>query len=546
MNAFLAMVRLNFKSLLLTTMQLGGHKKKGRAATGVAAFIFISVLMLIMSVSYSFSMGFVFSMMGGMDLLLLIMVIMAIGFPFIFIVFASQSLVFSTKDIDQVLSWPVSAFSVMLARVLALYLEALLLVELLLVPSAAVYASFGGPGGYLAVPLSLIAGLFIALVPTTRALVVGALVSLLISRLGRLKTLLNVIFSMLLVVGIMVLSFSFSYSMSAGAAGEMSLDVDGIRAAILGALPPLGWAVQGMQGNLLMLLATVAVCVAPFLAVTWLFSRFYKSILTHLSSHRIKSDYKLREVSASGSLSALLGKEAGRFFGTPAYLLNAGIGYVMAILAAVVAVFQRSAIQNFIVGISTDLGLPAALVDTYLPALLLGMIAFLCGLSTISASSISLEGKTLWILKEAPLPVGKIFAAKAGFGFLAGGITTVVCTVLVGIAFALTPLDAVGIGLVSLAFTLLSSMVGLMVNLFLPRMDAENDTIIVKQSSSVLITMLVNVVLMVAMVLLFILLNALGAGFVLYCAVATAVMAALCGVLALMLNTVGRRLFAAL
>ncbi|MDL2294539.1 hypothetical protein LJC60_07915 [Ruminococcaceae bacterium OttesenSCG-928-D13] len=544
MTPFLAMLKVNFQSLLLTTMQLGGNKRKGRAATGVAAFLLISAVMLMLSISYSLSMGFVFSMLGAMDLLLMIMIIMAVGFPFIFIVFASQSLVFSTKDIDQVLSWPVSAFSVMLARVLALYLEALLLCELLLVPSAVVYAAFGGAGGYLVVFLAIVLGLFIALVPTTLALVVGAVVSLVVSRLGRLKTLLNIIFSMLLVVGILVLSFSFSFSMTA--AEEMTLDVTGIRGALLGWLPPLGWAVQGMQGNLLWLLATVAVCVVPFLAVTWLFSRFYKGILTRLSSHRIKSDYKLRGVSASGSLAALLGKEAGRFFGTPAYLLNAGIGYVMAILAAVVAVFQRSAVQNIVVAMSTDLGVPASLVDAYLPPLLLALIAFLCGLSTVSASSISLEGKTLWILKEAPLPLGKIFAAKTGFGFLLGAVTMVICTVLLGIAFALQPLEMVGIGLVSLGFTLLSSMVGLMINLFLPRMDAENDTIIVKQSSAVLITMLVNVLLMVALVLLFLLLNRLGAGFILYCAAATSALALLCGVLALMLNTTGRKLFAAL
>lgn len=543
MTPFAALLKLNFKAMLLnTTSASRGRRGKARpAASGVGALVLLVFLMLFLSGTYSFLLGSVFAPMGALDLMLMSIVMMAIVFPFIFILYAAQAMVFTGKDADFLFSLPLSSFQVMLGRVLALYLEALLMCELMLLPAAASWLIHGGEGGVLFVLLLLVEGAFLAFIPTLLSLIIGGVVSVLVARLP-FKNLFTVLFSLLLMAGIMALSFGLSFTSSSAAQGNF--DVTGLRDQLLAAVPPLGWAVQGALGSPLALLGLAALCLLPFLLVTWLFSLFYKRLITSLSSQRVKSNYKLRGVSASGSFMALFKKEAKRFFGTPTYLLNSGVGLLMVIIGCVVALFNKSAITGFLMEV-TGSG-DAGFIQQYLSPMLLAVVMFFGSMTFVSCVSISLEGKYMWILKEAPLSVGRLFAAKAGFNFALDAVVVLLCIPMLAIAFSLPVADVAAMLLLGLLFSALCAMIGLFINLLLPRMDAENDTMIIKQSASVIVTMMAGWLLIALFVALFLLTNSLGWGFMGYAALAGAVLALLCVVQALLLNTTGRKLFAKL
>ena len=523
--------------MLLTTLSLGRGKKKSKAATGIGALILLSILVIYLSSTYSFMMGAAFSALGGLDIMLMMMVVMAIVFPFIFIVFVAQSLVFSAKDADLVLSLPVSSFSVMLARVLALYLESLMLVELMLIPAGVAYLFFGGAGGAVFIITLLLEGFFLALLPTFLALLFGALIALVVSRLP-FKNLLTVLFSLLMIVGIMALSMSLSFTSSTAAIS--GIDIAGLRGSILSAMPPLGWIVGGMMGNVVDFLLVIAFTAVPFFAIVWIFSHFYKGILTRLSSHHLRTDYKLRGIKSTGSFAALFKKESRKFFGTPAFILNAGISIFLSIAACVAAVIYKSTVMDVIAEMAGG-GLD---ISNYMSPLLLGVLGFFACIIYSSSVSISLEGKTLWILKEAPVSTGKIFGAKVGFGFTLSAFSMLVCMPLLAFAFDLPALEAVAMLIVGLLFSALTSSFGLLANLFLPRMDADNDTIVIKQSASVLVAMLFDFVVYGICIFLFFTTRALG--FLAYCGIIGAVLLLLTALALLLLNTKGRKLFAAL
>ncbi|MGD9560117.1 MAG: hypothetical protein AB7V55_05895, partial [Oscillospiraceae bacterium] len=274
----------------------------------------------------------------------------------------------------------------------------------------------------------------------------------------------------------------------------------------------------------------------------WVFSLFYKRLLTLLASQKLKSDYRLGELGARGSLSALLRKEGRKFLGTPVLTLNGGFGVLLAVVGGIAALFFKETIAGFLAE-AMNMGV-GELLTTYLTPGLLAAAAFLCSMTYISCVSISLEGKTLWILKEAPLGTGRIFAAKAGFNLLLSGTGLVVCVLLLWPAFSLPVLDVVCMLVLGLLFTTLCSTLGLFVNLLLPRMDAENDTMVVKNSASVIVTMLVEFVLLALFVVLFILVRGLGFG--VYTLISGAILLALNAGVLLLLNTTGRKLFAQL
>ena len=201
----------------------------------------------------------------------------------------------------------------------------------------------------------------------------------------------------------------------------------------------------------------------------------YKAILTGLNSRAMGKAYRLSRLGASGQFMALYKKEFARFFGTPIYLFNTGIGFMMLIGAGVYAVFARRSILAF-----------AAQVGGIQPLLPIGLlaVAFVLGISNITCVSISLEGKQLWVLKEAPIPVGRLFRAKVAMSLTVAWPSTLVGLGCIAFAVQLPLGQAAAALALCLAFSLLVAVGGLCINLLLPKLDGVNDTLVVKQSAS--------------------------------------------------------------
>ena len=528
MKAFWAMVRFNFKSMLITAFSLGRSKKK--AATGIASFVFMSVLMLFISVTYSFSLGMAFQP-DGLELMLATVLAMGLLFSFIFTIYSAQGSVFGVKDIDLVLSWPVSAFTVMLSRVLALYIETVLIFFMVAVPAGIVYCIFSGASVLIFLPLLLLCAV-LPLLCCTVSVLLGGLISFAASRF-RHKNLFIVLFSFLLMGGI----FFGSLRLNSGLSSNSASDIAALQAMAAAKFPPLFWMVDAIvRFDVVAFLKLAAVSVLPFLLVIWVFSKFYKNILTHLSSQHMKANYKLKNVSASGSFAALLKKEAKRFFGTPIFILNCGFGILFAIGGSIYLLVLKLQGNSEFSAISMVFG-------EQIPAMLLFSISFLIATIYSAAVSISLEGKNLWILKSAPLSTGKIFGAKAGFNFLLCAIVAVITVPILGIVVSVSAGMLAAILLATLLMGAAISMFGLYINLLLPKMDAENDTAIIKRSASGMIGMFASMGLAGLLLLLQMLMQQYGLGFWLYALASNVILAIFALVAFLLLKYQGAKLF---
>ncbi|MEG1550111.1 MAG: hypothetical protein RR395_06760, partial [Ruthenibacterium sp.] len=182
MRKFSALLRINFRALL-STFSFGSGKK--RALGGVAAIIFLGGLALYMSGIYSFLLGDVLRSIDALGFLLPLMAISACVMALVFTMVAATGIVFSNKDSDFMLSLPLSAFSVMLAKILALYLENLLFCGLWMLPTGAAYLYYGGSGGAIFIVLLLISVLFLPLLPTLLATIFGYVIAFFSARLQR-------------------------------------------------------------------------------------------------------------------------------------------------------------------------------------------------------------------------------------------------------------------------------------------------------------------------------------------------------------------------
>lgn len=481
MAKFRALFIVNLKAVLLSS-SMGGRGSARRRVTGVGLLALLAFLALVMSCSYSFAFASQLAPLGMAGRVLSLMAVLATAMGTLFSVFAVQGVVFGGKDNDLMLSMPVSAFQLMLARVSALALENLVFSLFIMLPACAAYAWASGAVTAGLAARGLLAAVLLALLPTTLALVLGFILSWLSARLGKGKALARNILYFAFFGAIMAGSFRMSFLMN-----DLAEHAAGIQSGFSGWGLPFLLLQQGVCGNWLALLGFAAVCAVPFFLAVRLFGGRYKSLVTAMTGHSSRSDYKLGGQTASGAAKALLRKECRRFFTTTMYLFNAGIGLIFLLVMGVGLIFAGRELLPML----SLLDLPIA------PVLALAM-GFCLSMSAISASSVSLEGKCLWILKEAPLPARQILRVKWGFHVLAALPCVLAGVVCAAFGAALPPAEALALLLVCAAFVLFHAPFGLLINLYFPKLDAPNEAAVVKQSMAAFLGMFAPVPLIAA------------------------------------------------
>ena len=385
----------------------------------------------------------------------------------------SKGMVYDAKDNESLLSMPIPPQTILLARLSAQYIYLFLFTLANFAPAVVRYFMTVGVQ-----PLSLVFCVLLLFLLPILALAISALLGWLAATLTAglpKKHFLNTaLYVLVTVLGILGYTLLTNYTSAMALQGGLTATAE----TILFPLLQMGKAASGDGlGIMLFLLITAA-----FAGLTlWLISATFLKIVT-TEKGEVKVEYKAAKTQAVGADTALLRKEASRFFKTPIYLLNAGFGTVFMIIAAVLGLVMAfggfgEEILSFFSG---DMG-----------ALILA--AGLCLLSAsiyVSLSSISLEGEGLTLLKALPISSWQVLRAKLLLHILVAGIPALLCAVIIPFAVPVSALNAVLIGLNALACVVATAAIGLSVNLKLPMLEWTSEAVVVKQSMATLMGML--------------------------------------------------------
>ena len=219
---------------------------------------------------------------------------------------------------------------------------------------------------------------------------------------------------------------------------------------------------------------------APVLLTVWLFAKNYQQVLTGLRSHGKRPSYRLGRLRAAGRRKALLRKEAARYFGTPIYLFNTGIGLILLVAAGIAAAVMGGSLRE-------QLAL-AGLGEFPLLTLAAAAMSFTLSTAAVTGSSVSLEGQNLWILKEAPVSTREVLDGKAAFQLLLTVPCLLVCTLGLVWGLKMSLAEGAVLLLFALAFAGFMALMGLAVNLLFPKLDAVIDMVVVKQSAAAMLS----------------------------------------------------------
>lgn len=270
-------------------------------------------------------------------LVFIFMGMVALAGGLLFTTFAVKGVVFGGKDNDLLLSMPVPSTLLMASRVTAIYLENLLFSAFVLLPAGVVCTMMtqNGVGHSLLFWVRLaIAALVLPLLDTALSVLLGALMAFLAAKVSKGALGQNIVTGLFLVV---VFYFSFNANKMIGA---LAANATGIKDSLNWAAPLL-WMGEGIMGDWGLLLAFAACCVVSFALVVFGLGRVYRQAVTAFAARAAQSNYKLSTQSASSQKKALFRKEAQRFFGTPMYFWNAGLGLILLLAAGVASLILR-------------------------------------------------------------------------------------------------------------------------------------------------------------------------------------------------------------
>ena len=119
---------------------------------------------------------------------------------------------------------------------------------------------------------------------------------------------------------------------------------------------------------------------------------------------------------------------------------------------------------------------------------------FAASLTSITSSCISLEGKTINITKSLPVSEKAIMRSKLIYPYIIELPFILISEFIFFIVFKPSVFYIIVIILGSLLSILLSSSIGLFINLKYPKMNAMNDTEVVKQSMSSMLSVFMGMI----------------------------------------------------
>lgn len=253
------------------------------------------------------------------------------------------------------------------------------------------------------------------------------------------------------------------------------------------------------------------ICVIPallfFISVIIRSKLLGKNITTY-HSKKIECNYTPSKVSKD-----LLVKELNNYLSIPVYVTNTVMGPILTlILSIVIMISGKSSFISMIEAIIAsgyEGPMPSGImpiITKYFDITIIFIVLLMQVIVPTTASSVSIEGKKMWILKVHPIDYKDVFKAKLKVNFLVNCIPAALTSIFLSLAFKnywYIPLLLV----ISILLLLLSSIIGLMANLLFPKLVWESEVEPVKQGISVLVTMGIDFCLVAIPLLFYFMLN---------------------------------------
>ncbi len=465
--------RVNFSSRKI----LGSSYTRSKGKTIAIAFaILYAIVAYVGAFGYLFfDLGKTLAESGLTEVLLMYVFLYAAGAGVMIVFFRSESFLFRFKDFEILAPLPIKPRAIIAAKSIVMMTNVYIIAFLASVPILFSYFF------HTAVPVAGIlmvipAFLAIPLLPAVAAALLSYGIRLITDRLPKSR-IFNIVLMFSAFIALMVAQFSFAGS------GDQNplLNQQGFIAGLGEIFLPMKWFAAAVhEGSFLDFLFLVASGVALFVTFVLILSKAILKTNSRARNERYSKTRKTVRYQSGSAFKAVLAKEWRTFVGLPMYILNSGFGPVLMLVVAIASLFFADKVEAYL-GQIVAAGIPSVL-------LILIIVCFCVGMVYTSAVSLSIEGKRFWIVRSLPIAATTVMDAKLVFNILLGTVPALVAIPLFGIAFAFPVLDVFVMIILVVAFSILTSTIGSLINLRFPKFDFINEIEVVKQSLGAMIS----------------------------------------------------------
>ena len=417
----------------------------------------------------------------GLTHIMLSMIIMFVSlYTIIEGFYKAQGMLFDCKDNDMLLAMPLNKKTIFFIRMFKFYLFQLMYDSLFILPAFIIYAYFESPGinFYL---MSLIMLILLPILPLIVASLIGYIIKLISVNFKNSKRVQTII-SMLL----LILVFYFSFNMES-LVNNIVDKASIINDVITNIYYPINLYLSLINKfDILNLLKLILINIVPFVIFIYLGSIYYFKIIFKSKKSNVKKSNKVLSFKKKNPVLSLVKKEMKIYFGIPVYIVNTLFGMVLLIIMTILLCTNVDKFISLLQS-SSDIAITPELINKYAPIFFMEMIIFTGFMTQITCSSFSLEGKTFNILKSFPLNEKKIFLSKILFNLFLTIPVTFLCSIIFFINYKVNLIYIIYILLFSILTPLFSAIFGLFINLKYPKLKWNNETEVVKQSTSTMI-----------------------------------------------------------
>lgn len=353
-------------------------------------------------------------------------------------VFNTASALYNAKDNDLLLSMPIPVPCIMISRLFAVFVTGALYSGVVVIPAAVTFLITNGvtfaklAGGILFVILVFLAVFLLSCV-------LGYVVAAISSRLKN-KSVITVIVSLAFFA-----VYYFVYFKASELIGDIIENAALYGDAVKEAFYPAYLFGSCGTGDPLSLLISFGAVLAALAITCCLIAKSFLKIVTKSDSVAAKTKKRRSRMKSRGVFASLVGREFSRFLSSANYMLNCGIGAVLAVFAAVILLIKGeglTAALDSIEGFTLEKGVFAVV--------LFAAGAMLVSTCYVAAPSVSLEGRSLWVIRSLPVDTKAVLLAKLVPQFALSSVAIE--------AFVVCGCIALGVGLWTSVLTALAAL----------------------------------------------------------------------------------------
>ena len=474
------------KACMTDNMSLFKIKKKDK--TKKNGKILTAILCIILGVSiYSYADRFMVMlvMQNSEHVLLSLFTFLVTVLIIVEGIYKAGSLIFNCKDDDLLLSLPIKKSTVVFIRLLKFYVFELLYSTLFLLPSMVAYVTHTSVTATFYV-VSMVAIFLIPIIPIAISSFIGAIISA-TSLKFKHKNIVQIVISMLALLGALYVSFNMQ-----GMINNIGNNAGIIESFISKVYyPAYLYSKLATNFNVSDFIIFIAINVTVSLITIFVISKIYFKINTGLKKVQECSKKRAYRIKVCKPQVALIKKELKKAFNTPVLITNAIFGMVLFVVACVVIAIKFDALLAIP---QESMPFTTEQLNENVPTILFMLITFGALTSSITSSMISLEGKSFIVLKSVPVKPYTIMMSKVYTAVLIMMPFVFIGDLIFYVRFNFNLIEIILTLVASIVMPFIAELIGILVNLRYPEMNATADAEVVKQSSSSNICALIGII----------------------------------------------------